>query len=64
MYNDAHVAALNSDRERYYAQLERERRQRETLAQRAAADAEPEAGTTRTSGVRLGGRLRIAHASR
>jgi hypothetical protein len=64
MYNDAFVSAMNADRERLYAQLERERRESEILAQRVAADADRRGEKARSPRRWKAGSLRIAHAGR
>ncbi|HWD62286.1 MAG TPA: hypothetical protein VG369_07295 [Humibacter sp.] len=63
MYNDAYVTALNADRERHYAILERERAQRQILALRVVNAGEPvvHSARARSRGVRR--TLRIAHVA-
>jgi len=54
MYNEALVNALNSDRQRAYDELERLRRQREIMAERAIESAA-------TSDAQAGPRMRGHH---
>lgn len=62
MFDDAYVQALNADRERLYEQRERERRQREIIAQRTA-DAPGEGVVSARRGMHRWS-LRLAHAGR
>ncbi|HWD62287.1 MAG TPA: hypothetical protein VG369_07300 [Humibacter sp.] len=64
MYNDAFVSALNADRERLYAERERERRESEILAQRVAADADRRGEKARRPRRRRAESLRLADAGR
>jgi len=54
MYNEALVNALNSDRQRAYDELERLRRQREIMAERATESAT-------ASDAQTGRRVRAHH---
>ena len=64
MYNDAFVSTLNADRERLYAERERERRESEILAQRVAADADRRGEKARRPRRRRAESLRLADAGR
>ncbi|GAB3614091.1 hypothetical protein [Humibacter ginsengisoli] len=62
MYNEALMNAVNADRERLYAELDRVRRQREIAAERAAeTDAEPGDAPRRSRGRRSAGRMPVRH---
>lgn len=74
MYNEALAGALNADRERFYAQRERERAQREVLAERAASTAaqgmnvaaslQADASSDEGTGTPLARRIRAGQARR